>query len=159
MRIVFFNFFFHLFLRSKRNLIHFEGLFDTFFCTGNKPEEGKEENTDKIERVTPPVVMTNNHNTIDHVDPVAFSDDESDIIRPIKIEEEDDDVPLGKLINQMKNPEIVLMELIFLCLFPAKVKIKEKPTEEVFAGTLKSLKKEIRDLVTQLNKEKNNNRR
>lgn len=120
---------------------------DTFseFCEstaeGNKPpEEVKEEGAgvgaDKLERITPPVVLTNNHNVIENNLDVAFSDEENDIIRPpIKIEEEDDDVPL------------------------AKVKIKEKPNDEVFPDVVKTLKKEIRDLITQLNKEKNNNRR
>ncbi len=44
-------------------------------------------------------MITNNHNSADVSEP-AFSDDESDTSIPkIKIEEDDDDIPIGKLGN------------------------------------------------------------
>ena len=54
---------------------------------------------------------------------------------------------------------VLILNFDFSDLLAVKVKIKEKVNDEIFADTLKSLKKEVRDLVTQLTKEKNNNRR
>lgn len=122
--------------------------------SGTKTEDGKEENSEKCERVSP--VITNNHNPVDHAE-ASFSDEETDIIRPIEIESEDEDVPLGEYFHNHSDIRVFSNNKLFVS--SVKVKIKEKPPEEVFADALKSLKKEIRDIITQLNKEKNNNRK
>lgn len=64
----------------------------------DEPVVVKEEINDKCEKVTPAAAspVINNHNAVDNIE-ATFSDDETEPAKPIKIEEEDEDVPLGRI--------------------------------------------------------------
>ena len=131
------------------------------YSVGSKIDEPvKEDIIDKSERIPTPVI--NNHVAVENTDP-TFSDDENEgsPVKIIKIDDEEDDIPLGaNLLNCFSSNNYwysSFNENYFY--LSVKVKLKEKPTDDAFSDAVKSLDKEIKDIILQLNKEKNNTKR